>query len=122
MARVHSPIAVRTLPLEAVNMAAPNPDGLTRFITTKEGARLLGVSARTMEAWREETMRARSQGSLAQDSFIGPPYVKYSKKLVRYSMDDLLKWAARQKVEPNRGTSKLNTRYPGHNQSKRLGG
>jgi hypothetical protein len=103
-------------------MAAPHSDGPTRFITTKEAARLLGVSARTMEAWREETMRARSQGALAPDNFIGPPYLKYSRKLVRYSMDELLKWAARQRVGQNRGISTLNSHSPEPNQSKRLGG
>jgi hypothetical protein len=103
-------------------MAAPHSDGPARFITTKEGARLLGVSARTMEAWREETMRARSQGALAQDNFIGPPYVKYSRKLVRYSIDELLKWAARQRVGQNRGVSTLNSHYAEPSQTKRLGG
>jgi hypothetical protein len=98
--------------MEAVNMVIPKPnlDGPARFITTKEGARLIGVSARTMETWREDTMRARRNGSLGQDSFIGPPYVKYSKKLVRYNKDDLLKWADRQ--GPNRGISALNARAP----------
>jgi hypothetical protein len=119
---VHSKIALRALPLEAVNMAAPNPDGPARFITTKEGARLLGVSARTMEAWREETMRARQQGSLGQDSFIGPPYVKYSRKLVRYRIDKLLKWAARQRVRGNRNISKLNSHYGEPSQTKGLSG
>jgi hypothetical protein len=96
--------------MEAVNMVIPKPkpDGLARFITTKEGARLIGVSARTMETWREKTMRARRNGSLGQDGFIGPPYVKYSTRLVRYSVDELLKWAER----PDRGISALNAPTP----------
>jgi hypothetical protein len=101
-------------------MAAPNSDGLVRFITTKEGARLLGVSARTMEAWREETTRARTKGSLPQDRFIGPPYVKFSRKLVRYSIDELLKWAGLQRVRENRSiTTTLSSHSGDANQTKR---
>jgi hypothetical protein len=112
---LYSPRALRVLPMEAVNMVIPQQpkpksDGPAKFITTKEGARLIGVSARTMETWREETMRARRNGSLGQDSFVGPPYVKFSARLVRYSRDDLLKWADRQ--GPNRGISALNTPAP----------
>jgi hypothetical protein len=47
-------------------------------LTTAEAANWLGIEKRTLEDWRSNE--------------IGPPYVVYSPRCIRYSMEDLIKW------------------------------
>ncbi|MAN72937.1 MAG: hypothetical protein CME84_02445 [Henriciella sp.] len=48
------------------------------LMCTKQAARFLGISHRTLENWRQ-------QG-------IGPDFVRLPPKLVRYRKEDLLAW------------------------------
>lgn len=50
---------------------------LQQLLTEREAAKLLGVSHRTLQAWRQRQ--------------IGPPYLKIGRS-VRYNPDGLLKW------------------------------
>lgn len=49
-------------------------------VSTSKAADLIGVSKRTMEAWR---LRGE-----------GPPFVRISKRCVRYRIEDLEGWTA----------------------------
>ena len=53
-----------------------------RYLTTKEAAEFLAVSIRTLERWRTQ------RGS--------PAYIKQG-NIIRYSQDDLEKWAEMHK-------------------------
>jgi predicted DNA-binding transcriptional regulator AlpA len=58
-------------------------DKLDRLLRTREAAKVVGVSPRTMESYR------RNGG--------GPPFVKIRDYAVRYVLGDLLAWIAARK-------------------------
>jgi predicted DNA-binding transcriptional regulator AlpA len=64
-------------------MVNPAPDKLDRLLRTREAAKVIGVSPRTMESYR------RNGG--------GPPFVKIREYAVRYVLRDLLVWIAARK-------------------------
>ena len=64
-------------------MVNPAPDKLDRLLRTREAAKVIGVSPRTMESYR------RNGG--------GPPFVKIRDYAVRYVLRDLLAWIAARK-------------------------
>jgi predicted DNA-binding transcriptional regulator AlpA len=55
-----------------------------RLLTTEQTASVLGVSPWTLFAWRK-------RGT-------GPPYVRFSRQAIRYSMDDLTAWLRTRRV------------------------
>jgi predicted DNA-binding transcriptional regulator AlpA len=59
------------------------PEKLDRLLRTREAAKIVGVSPRTMESYR------RNGG--------GPPFVKIRDYAVRYVLRDLLAWIAARK-------------------------
>ena len=64
-------------------MVNPAPDKLDRLLRTREAAKVVGLSPRTMESYR------RNGG--------GPPFVKLRDYAVRYVLRDLLAWIAASK-------------------------
>ena len=64
-------------------MVNPAPDKLDRLLRTREAAKVIGVSPRTMESYR------RNGG--------GPPFVKLRDYAVRYVLRDLLAWIGARK-------------------------
>ena len=64
-------------------MVNPAADKLDRLLRTREAAKIVGVSPRTMESYR------RNGG--------GPPFVKVRDYAVRYVLRDLLAWIAARK-------------------------
>jgi predicted DNA-binding transcriptional regulator AlpA len=64
-------------------MVHPAPEKLDRLLRTREAAKIVGVSPRTMESYR------RNGG--------GPPFVKIRDYAVRYVQRDLLAWIAARK-------------------------
>jgi predicted DNA-binding transcriptional regulator AlpA len=64
-------------------MVNPAPEKLDRLLRTREAAKLVGLSPRTMESYR------RNGG--------GPPFVKLRDYAVRYVLRDLLTWIAARK-------------------------
>ena len=64
-------------------MVNPAPEKLDRLLRTREAAKLVGLSPRTMESYR------RNGG--------GPPFVKLRDYAVRYVLRDLLAWIAARK-------------------------
>lgn len=59
---------------------------ITELLNTKEVAKLLCVSPRTVESWRQQE--------------VGPPFVRISATAVRYRAEDLAAWLD-QLVTPN---------------------
>ena len=57
---------------------SPGPDARTPLLTEIDTAKLLGVSARTLQTWRY-------RGG-------GPQYVRISRTCVRYRREDLAEW------------------------------
>ncbi|GMV70895.1 MAG: DNA-binding protein [Leptolyngbya sp. PLA2] len=70
-------MSVQTVPLPE----APAGVGL---LTTEEAARYLSISAKEMERMRREGR--------------GPRWAKFSRKLVRYSIEELREWVAQRTV------------------------
>ena len=64
-------------------MVNPAPEKLDRLLRTREAAKVVGLSPRTMESYR------RNGG--------GPPFVKIRDYAVRYVLRDLLAWIAARK-------------------------
>jgi len=64
-------------------MVNPAPEKLDRLLRTREAAKVLGLSPRTMESYR-------SNGG-------GPPFIKVHDYAVRYVLGDLLAWIAARK-------------------------
>ena len=64
-------------------MVNPASDKLDRLLRTREAAKVVGVSPRTMESYR------RNGG--------GPPFVKLRDYAVRYVLRDLLAWIGARK-------------------------
>jgi predicted DNA-binding transcriptional regulator AlpA len=64
-------------------MVNPAPEKLDRLLRTREAAKVVGLSPRTMESYR------RNGG--------GPPFVKLRDYAVRYVLRDLLAWIAARK-------------------------
>ena len=58
-----------------------DPDALLR---EPEAARLLGLTPRTLEAWRH-------RGG-------GPPFIPLSRRAIRYRRGDLIDWAQERRV------------------------
>ena len=65
-------------------MVKAAPDKFDRLLRTREAAKVVGVSPRTMESYR------RNGG--------GPPFVKIRDYAVRYVLRDLLAWIAARKI------------------------
>jgi hypothetical protein len=55
------------------------------LLTQTEAANLLHVEPRTLESWRQHR--------------IGPCYIRYSRRCVRYRLQDLSAWVSEQAVE-----------------------
>jgi hypothetical protein len=55
-----------------------------RMLTTERTAEFLGVSGWTLFLWRKNG--------------IGPPYLRFSRNAVRYSVDDLMAWLRTRRV------------------------
>jgi|GEM_PF-2958951 hypothetical protein len=70
-------MSVQTVPL-------PEGPAGVGFLTTEEAARYLSISAKEMERMRREGR--------------GPRWAKLSRKLVRYSIEDLREWVAQRMV------------------------
>jgi predicted DNA-binding transcriptional regulator AlpA len=72
-------------------MVNPAPDKLDRLLRTRDAAKVVGLSPRTMESYR------RNGG--------GPPFVKIRAYAVRYVLRELLAWIAARKrtltLDPN---------------------
>jgi len=64
-------------------MVNPAPEKLDRLLRTREAAKVVGLSPRTMESYR------RNGG--------GPPFVKLRDYAVRYVLRDLLAWIGARK-------------------------
>jgi predicted DNA-binding transcriptional regulator AlpA len=64
-------------------MVNPAPDKLDRLLRTRDAAKVVGLSPRTMESYR------RNGG--------GPPFVKIRDYAVRYVLRDLLAWIVARK-------------------------
>lgn len=56
-------------------------------------ARILGVSTKTLDYWRVENH--------------GPPYIKYSGKIIRYLLDDIVAWMQAKRIVPDPGKRKV---------------
>lgn len=54
------------------------------LLSQKTVATLLGISPRSLEAWRRP------------DSSDGPPFIRISKRCVRYRLSDVQAWLARR--------------------------
>ena len=65
-------------------MVNPAPEKLDRLLRTREAAKVVGLSPRTMESYR------RNGG--------GPPFVKLRDYAVRYVLRDLLAWIGARKT------------------------
>ncbi|HAU28676.1 MAG TPA: DNA-binding protein [Rhodospirillaceae bacterium] len=59
-------------------------DYLLSLLTEKEAAQLLGLSIRTLQAWRYRKE--------------GPPFIKMSGRAIRYQRSDLIAWADHLRV------------------------
>jgi len=57
----------------------------TGLLTQAEAARVLNVADRTLESWRQRR--------------IGPRFISYSKRCVRYRLSDLNEWLAARAVD-----------------------
>ena len=57
-----------------------------RYLHEREAARLLGVTHRTLQKWRQ------------RDS--GPPYVRLTARCIRYSESAVIAWADSHTIEP----------------------
>jgi len=68
-------------------MDIPTP---TTLLRTAAAASYLDIRERTLETWR-----ARGEG---------PPFVRISRRAVRYRLSDLLAWAAEHVVDPGSRT------------------
>jgi|ETNmetMinimDraft_26_1059896.scaffolds.fasta_scaffold66915_3 predicted DNA-binding transcriptional regulator AlpA len=60
------------------------------LLTTEQAATKLGLSERTLEAWR-------SRGE-------GPPFLRVGPRRVAYTREDLRVWLVRRRHEPARST------------------
>lgn len=58
-----------------------------RALTTAEAAEMMGVKAATLRGWRAQR--------------IGPPFVQYSPRCVRYAECDIRKYADERRVVPS---------------------
>lgn len=56
-----------------------------RLIDEGEAAELLGLNQHTLKMWR-----------LAKE---GPPYIKMGKRIVRYSVEDLMQWCGSNRID-----------------------
>jgi Helix-turn-helix domain len=56
-------------------------------LNTAEAAKWLGLSARTLQDWRQEE--------------IGPNYIEISPRCIRYAMEDLIKWRDERRRIPS---------------------
>lgn len=57
------------------------------WLCTKELARKLGLSYRTLENWRQRNM--------------GPPYTRLGRKIVRYNLAEVREWQKRNSIQPS---------------------
>ncbi|WP_448148971.1 helix-turn-helix transcriptional regulator [Labrys miyagiensis] len=55
------------------------------YLTTKEAAKFLGISHKTLEKWR----------SLGTDG--APPYIRLRNRVIRYNREDLLQYLEKLK-------------------------
>ncbi len=63
------------------------------YVKDKEAAQILGVGTQHLR-------NMRSPGKKNPRKITGPPFVKLGKFSIRYKIDDLIKWADRNRVEP----------------------
>lgn len=63
-----------------------------KYMSPQEAATYCGVSAKTLEGWRR-------QG-------IGPPYIKVSRKLIKYNVNALDLWLESFSHYPSEGNQK----------------
>jgi predicted DNA-binding transcriptional regulator AlpA len=76
LAMTDANIALESNPAESINIALP--DHPNALLTETQAAYLLGVRHRTLQGWRQ-------RGD-------GPPFVKVSRRAVRYRRRDLLEF------------------------------
>jgi predicted site-specific integrase-resolvase len=60
-----------------------------RLLTPDQAAEVLSISPRTLEGWRRKG--------------VGPPYVIYSSRCIRYSEKTLREWLALRSVAARKG-------------------
>jgi hypothetical protein len=64
------------------------------LLTQNQAAMLLHIEPRTLESWRQHR--------------VGPRYIRYSRRCVRYRIEDIQHWLAEQTVQTRQEPS---TRY-----------
>jgi hypothetical protein len=75
----------RNQPTDSNNSSAPPFPIKEPLLTQTEAANLLHVEPRTLESWRQHRT--------------GPRYIRYSRRCVRYRLQDLSAWISEQAVE-----------------------
>jgi hypothetical protein len=72
---------------EAMNAEQGSPSFEVKepLLTQSEAAILLHVEPRTLESWRQHR--------------VGPRYIRYSRRCVRYRIEDIQDWLAAQTVQ-----------------------
>ena len=76
------------LHMSTISSAPTATQSISRFINEKQVAELLGISVKTVQAWRLKS--------------IGPRYWRLHNKLVRYQWQDVLDYLEGTAVTPNR--------------------
>ncbi|GLZ15657.1 hypothetical protein Acsp04_58920 [Actinomadura sp. NBRC 104425] len=71
-----------------MDVLKPEPLCEERYLTTEEVAALIGVDPSTLRRWRT--------GRPMQ----GPPFVKVSESVTRYSVTDVREWLLSRRVDP----------------------
>ena len=72
----------------AVPATADRVSELSRLITTEELAALLRVDPSTVRRWR------------TSHPVQGPPFIQLSERVTKYDMQDVLRWLARHRRDP----------------------
>lgn len=72
-------------PLDTTQQSPRSFDVNEPVLTQTEAAALLHVEPRTLESWRQHR--------------VGPRYIRYSRRCVRYRVEDLRDWLQTQTVE-----------------------
>src|SRR5262249_43780207 len=66
----------------------PDDDGTPQLLTTEELADLLRVDPSTIRRWRTSHPR------------LGPPFIHISDRVTKYDLDDVRRWLAQRRVDP----------------------
>jgi helix-turn-helix protein len=72
-------------PLDTAQQSARSFEVSEPLLTQTEAATILHVEPRTLESWRQHR--------------VGPRYIRYSRRCVRYRVEDLRDWLQSQTVE-----------------------